>query len=162
MKLIRDLKKRSAVSPVIATVILVAVAITVSVAVAYWMSGITGQYTSFEKVEIQTAITTYNITGGDHWQIIVTLKNSGTKAATMTHIFVNDVEVVYAPSWVAGNEITGTIDSTNTLQILTGATNTITVWIEDIPAVTLSAGTTVNIKIHSASGMDYIRLVQLT
>lgn len=36
------LKKRRAVSPVIATVILVAVAITVAVGVSYWMSGIAG------------------------------------------------------------------------------------------------------------------------
>jgi flagellin-like protein len=33
-------RRRRAVSPVIATVILVAIAITVSVAVAYWMGGI--------------------------------------------------------------------------------------------------------------------------
>ncbi len=47
-------KTRKAVSPVIATVILVAVAITVAVGVSYWMSGISSQYTQFEKVEIQT------------------------------------------------------------------------------------------------------------
>ena len=46
--------QRKAISPVIATVILVAVAISVSVAVSYWMGSIAGQYTSFEKVEIQT------------------------------------------------------------------------------------------------------------
>ena len=46
------LKNRKGLSPVIATVILVAVAITVAVSVAYWMSSIAGQYTTFEKVEI--------------------------------------------------------------------------------------------------------------
>lgn len=50
---------RRAVSPVIATVILVAVAITVSVAVAYWMGGIAGQYTSFEKIEVRAHYSKY-------------------------------------------------------------------------------------------------------
>jgi FlaG/FlaF family flagellin (archaellin) len=63
------------VSPVIATVILVAVAITVAVAVAYWMGGIAGQYTKFEKVEIQSAVCTNN---GTFWTIEMKLKNTGT------------------------------------------------------------------------------------
>jgi flagellin-like protein len=49
-------RSRRAVSPVIATVILVAIAITVAVAVAYWMGGIAGQYTRFEQIEIQSAL----------------------------------------------------------------------------------------------------------
>ena len=157
--------KRKAVSPVIATVVLVAVTITVAVAVSYWMSGITGQYTSFEKVEIQTAICTY--TDGaidDYWQIVVSLKNSGTKAATLTHVFVNDGEATYAIAFVAGDGITAALDTTTAgdpLHIESGAPGTITVWIEDVVGVTLSSGTTINIKIHSASGMDYIKLVQL-
>jgi flagellin-like protein len=160
--MLRKLTKRRAVSPVIATVILVAVTITVAVAVSYWMSGITGQYTSFEKVEIQTAICTYTVGTPDYWQIIVTLKNSGTKAATLTHIFVNEIEVNCTTVFEQDKGISGTVNATNTLPILSGASDTITVWIEDVTAVTLSSGTTINIKIHSASGMDYIKLVQLT
>jgi hypothetical protein len=41
-----------------------------------------------------------------------------------------------------------------------GAAGTIFVWIGS-GYKTLSSGTTVNIKIHSAGGMDYIKLVQL-
>ena len=67
MENMTKLRKRKGVSPVIATVILVAVTITVAVAVAYWMSGIAGQYTSFEKVEIQSAVITYESPA--HWQI---------------------------------------------------------------------------------------------
>lgn len=53
------LKNRKGLSPVIATVILVAVAITVAVSVAYWMSSIAGQYTTFEKVEIPAHYSKY-------------------------------------------------------------------------------------------------------
>jgi hypothetical protein len=152
-------------------VILVAVAITVSVAVAYWMSGIAGQYTQFEKVEIQTAICTLNPSTGN-WQIEVKLKNSGSKASTLTNVFVNEAEVdggvdgTGAP--ISGYDHIGPTAGliTTSLKIITpvpigsGATGTIFVWIGS-GYKTLSSGTTVNIKIHSAGGMDYIKLVQL-
>lgn len=48
----------------IATVILVAVSITVSVAAAYWTSGTSGQYMEFEKVEISTGYSTRTVGSG--------------------------------------------------------------------------------------------------
>jgi hypothetical protein len=74
------------------------------------------------------------------------------------------VEVNYNASFATGNGITCSIDEVTPLHIESGVTNAVTVWIDDLPAdlVLLSSGTTVNIKIHSASGMDYIKLVQLS
>ena len=83
-------QKRKAVSPVIATVILVAVAITVAVGVSYWMGGISSQYTQFEKVEIQTGYGVYNTTG-TYWNITMVIKNSGSADATINTVFLNDV-----------------------------------------------------------------------
>ena len=143
MKTIKKLRERRAISPVIATVILVAVAITVAVGVSYWMSGIAGQYTSFEKIEIQSASCSGDKTAG--WSTIINLKNSGTKTATLTHAFVNDVEIIGFAE----------------LQIESGVSSSVTIAIIG-PHATLSSGTTVNIRIHSAAGMDYIKLVQLT
>ncbi|RJS77410.1 hypothetical protein CW711_06650, partial [Candidatus Bathyarchaeota archaeon] len=40
-------RNKRALSPVIATVVLVAVTIVVAVAVSYWMGGIAGLYTRF-------------------------------------------------------------------------------------------------------------------
>ena len=177
MKTINKLRKRRAVSPVIATVIIVAVTITVAVAVSYWMSGIASQYTSFEKVEVQTAICSYTEAdpGGTpaipdgYWKIVVQLKNSGTKAASLTNIFINDGETAYlltagAPG--AAGIISAVLDPTlspagSPLYIESGVTKEVTIYIVTGDPVTLTAGTTINIKIHSASGMDYIRLVQL-
>jgi len=164
---INKLSKRKAVSPVIATVILVAVAITISIGVSYWMSSIAGQYTSFEKVEIQTAAC--SITSG-YWEITVNLKNSGTQAATITDVFVNDVkaELSSDDTTPSGTVITAYLDDDEdpttplpcALLLDTGASGVVTAWIPN-PYGTLSPGTTVNIKIHSAAGMDYIRLVKL-
>jgi hypothetical protein len=147
------------VSPVISTVILVAVAITVAVAVAYWMGGIAGQYTKFEKVEIQTGICTYNVTD-TCWTIEMKLKNTGTATSTMVAAFINDVEVEnYGASTFVANSTATDMDPTTTT-IKSGETYTIYFWIE-LGYKNLSAGTTVNIKLHSAGGMDYIKLVEL-
>ena len=77
------MRERKAISPVIATVILVAVAITVAVGVSYWMGGISSQYTQFEKVEIQTGYATYD-SGTENWNITLVIKNSGSADATIT------------------------------------------------------------------------------
>ena len=46
---------RRARSPAMVTVLLAVVAVTITVAVAYWMSGISGQATKFEKIELTYA-----------------------------------------------------------------------------------------------------------
>jgi len=146
------------VSPVIATVILVAVAITVSVAVAYWMGGIAGQYTKFEKVEIQSAVCTWDSTN-TYWQIQMKVKNTGTAASTLISAFINEVEVQnYNETAVMTGQTASNM--TTTTSINSGDSVLVNFFI-DLGYATLSSGTTVNVKIHSAGGMDYIKLVEL-
>ncbi len=145
-------------SPVIATVILVAVAITVSVAVAYWMGGIAGQYTKFEKVEIQSAVCTWN-SGGTYWQIQMKVKNTGTAASTLISAFINEIELQnYNATTVVTSETSGNMTASTSVN--SGDSVVINFFIDQGYA-TLSSGTTVNVKIHSAGGMDYIKLVEL-
>ena len=155
------MRERKAVSPVIATVILVAVAITVSVGVSYWMGGISSQYTQFENIEIQSAVCTKlnAVATGDYWNITMKLKNSGTADATLIGVFLNDAEVSSYNVTVAeeGGAVTTMADS-QTVQ--TGSTIHIMVLI-DTDFGTLTSGTTVNVKVHSAGGMDYIQLKEL-
>jgi flagellin-like protein len=161
---------RKAVSPVIATVILVAVAITISVAVAYWMGGISSQYTKFEKVEVVNAIVASSGSGtAMTWTITMSLKNTGTSSATISDVYLNDRPLtdsvaVNPPVPTAGNG--GWYSATHT--IASGASATFILVVKnDIPAGTgpfksLSSGTSVNFKLHSAGGMDYIKLAELT
>ncbi len=74
--------KKRAVSPVIATVILVAIAITVAVAVSYWMGAISLQYTKFESAKIVSVAYTSNNT------IEVKVENVGTVSANITEVMV--------------------------------------------------------------------------
>lgn len=150
---------RKAVSPVIATVILVAVAITVAVGVSYWMGGISSQYTQFEKVEIATGYAT-TVTGG--WNVTMSIKNSGSAAATITNVFVNDVPIGAYDSKALPAAGTTTTDIPATGTALTaGESATVYVVIASGGSSSLSSGTTVNVKLHSAGGMDYIKLVRL-
>ena len=154
----RKIGNRKAVSPVIATVILVAVAITVSVAVAYWMGGIAGQYTKFEKVEIQSTRAT--IAGMGEWTVDMKLKNTGTATANLIGVFINDIEVDNYFKVFTANEWNTNMNETQA--ITSGDTLSIQIYISSTkPGTTLSSGTTVNIKVHSAGGMDYIKLVEL-
>jgi flagellin-like protein len=75
-------RKNSGISPVVATVILVAVAIVIAIAVAFWASGLVGVFTRFEKIEIVSAY--WNGT-----QVVVIAKNSGSSDAVVDAIFVN-------------------------------------------------------------------------
>jgi len=146
------------VSPVIATVILVAVAITVSVAVAYWMGGIAGQYTKFEKVEIQSAVCTWDGTN-TYWLIQMKVKNTGTAASTLISAFINEIEIQNYDNGAVVANATST-DMTTTTSVNSGDSVTVNFYI-DQGYLTLSSGTTINVKIHSAGGMDYIKLVEL-
>jgi len=162
-------QKRKAVSPVIATVILVAVAITVAVGVSYWMGGISSQYTQFEKVEIQTGYATYD-TVNDLWVITMVVKNTGSASSNVEMVFLNDLPcdsadygatalTLDAGAWgVDFAEATG-------VPLESGEDDQIQIFIDNPCTVAglsnLSAGTTVNVKLHSAGGMDYIKLIKL-
>jgi len=155
-------RERKAISPVIATVILVAVAITVAVGVSYWMSGISSQYTNFEKIEIQSGYAIVDPSTNTGWNITLVLKNTGTTTTTLNGFFVNDMPVQEYGITSALDLALDTDNGVNCLQtgevIETGDSTTIYVL---IGAGNLSSGTTVNIKIHSSGGMDYIKLVRL-
>jgi len=160
------LQKRKAVSPVIATVILVAVAITVAVGVSYWMGGISAQYTQFEKIEVQTGYSEWVTDGGavnSGWNITLELKNTGSAASTITHVFINDKPVTllgaYDDLFIVGDLKTSILDSGLLLEA--GQSKDMCILIDDAYE-NLSSGTTVNVKLHSAGGMDYIKLIRLT
>ena len=158
----RDLRNKRAVSPVIATVILVAIAITVAVAVAYWIGGITGQYTQFEKIEVSTAYASGNAT---HWDVTLNLKNTGTTQASVTDVFVNAKS--YA-DYGSGNIVViaggATLPATGYL-VLSGATGKIVVSIDKTPSpassYSWSSGTTIEVALHTGAGNTYMKMVTL-
>ena len=135
-----------AISPVIATVIIVSVAIAIAVAVAFWMTGITGLFTRYEKIEV---ISAYAVKSGANFDIKVSVKNTGTTTATIDNIFINGIPY-NDPS--IGATVTPSLPQT----LDPGGSVEFTITISGF-----SSGQIVEVKLHTASGNEYPKSVQL-
>ena len=152
-------RARRAVAPVIAAVIMLAVGITISVAIAFWISGIAEQQAKFEKIEIQSSACTWNATG-TYWKIQLKAKNTGTTTSTLINAFVNDAEIQnYDVDGVVAGETS--TNMTTSMSVSSGASVVVNVYISQ-GYISLTVGTTVSVELHSAFGIDYPILVQLS
>jgi flagellin-like protein len=79
------LKSRKALSPVVASIILIAVTVAVSIAVAAWMGALTFQFTNTEQIQIT------NMSFGPS-SIAVTCNNTGTSPVTINEAWVNNAK----------------------------------------------------------------------
>jgi flagellin-like protein len=98
------LKSKKALSPVVASIILVAVTVAVSLAVAIWMGALTGGFmSSGEKIKVGTpygwtdkSVTVYVINDGGTTVKIIAAKVQGGPSGTNyvdEYIDVSDVEI---------------------------------------------------------------------
>jgi len=142
-----------AVSPVIATIIIVAIAITMSIAVAYWLLGLGGSFTKFEKVEFTTAFVTGDQATG--YTINMALKNTGSAAAT-----IDQPSILYngKPANVTGGA--GTIITTFVPLTLNPGVSSTTATIA-LPIAGYTSGMTVEVTIHTTGGKDYPKVITL-
>ncbi|MEM2136633.1 MAG: archaellin/type IV pilin N-terminal domain-containing protein [Candidatus Methanomethylicia archaeon] len=148
------------ISPVIATVIIVAVTITVAVAISYWMGGIAGLYTRFEKIEITYAYATvvYDNTSMTGWNITLGVKNTGSADATIDNIFLNGVPI----SDVKNVTVNGKVFSSITVK--SGDSITILITIPSDATIgggKASSGLSLEIKLHTSAGKDYPKIITL-
>jgi len=108
MKTLRKIRKNAkALSPVVASIILIAVTVAVSIAVAAWMGALTVGFMGSSSVNINTV----TFQGDDDTEILLAVKNTGTKSVTVSQAKVNNV----------GATITG-----STVTLDAGATGSIT------------------------------------
>ena len=88
-------KSRKALSPVVASIILIAVTVAVSIAVAAWMGALTFNFMATEQIKI----TNLQFPTG---LINVTMLNTGTSTVTITEIHVNNGQDLFStadPAW---------------------------------------------------------------
>jgi len=76
-------KNKKALSPVVASIILIAVTVAVSIAVAAWMGALTFTFMGTEELKI----TNVEFLSGNH--INITLQNTGDSPVTVTEIHVS-------------------------------------------------------------------------
>jgi len=130
-------RKNSGISPVVATVILVAVAIVIAIAVAFWASGLVGVFTRFEKLEIVSAVMT------DEKTFNVRIRNTGSADSAIIQVVVQG-KAIGAPD--------------SPIQLLVGQTLNCTVTVDNSPP----PGITVELAFHSAGGKVYPTAVLAT
>jgi flagellin-like protein len=80
------LKSRKALSPVVASIILIAVTVAVSIAVAAWMGALTFTFTQTE----QLTFTNYQWDTNDAW-FVVTVKNTGSGDLSIQEVRIDGV-----------------------------------------------------------------------
>jgi flagellin-like protein len=83
------LKSKRALSPVVASIILIAVTVAVSIAVAAWMGALTFTFTATEQIQITNMAFGQN--GADK-VITLTVNNTGTSPVTINEAWVNNVK----------------------------------------------------------------------
>jgi flagellin-like protein len=89
MKRKMNTRKRKALSPVVASIILIAVTVAVSIAVAAWMGALTFQFTATEQI----SITNLSFQTGTPGSILVIANNTGTTSVTINEAWVNNVKL---------------------------------------------------------------------
>jgi len=141
---------------------------------------ITSGFTQTENLQIVAAYATS--VNDTLWKIQLSLKNTGTTAATIDNIFINDVPISNfkgqnviltnnSKQWIP-DEINVTIGSGKTSQISIdsisitinpGENATISFFLNktSTPTITFNHGQMITIKIHTASGRDYPRQLTL-
>ena len=98
---------KKGMSIVISTIIIVAISITMAIAVSFWAMGIGNSFTKFEKLEFTSVYAAdvpvpYN--GRNCYRILLQLKNTGTNTATINNIFLDGkpYTATYPPNRVPG------------------------------------------------------------
>ncbi|NPA98627.1 MAG: hypothetical protein GXO43_04540 [Crenarchaeota archaeon] len=76
-----------ALSPLVATVIIVAVTLSITVVITLWVSGIITGYTGIERLDIYD---TYCMKYNSNYYMILYLKNTGTRPVTIDNIFIDN------------------------------------------------------------------------
>ena len=84
--------RRAGVNPVVATVILVAIAIVMAIVVGFWASGLVGIFTRFERLEITSTVMV------DSDSFNVTVRNTGSVPTAITQVVVNGMAVYELPT----------------------------------------------------------------
>lgn len=134
-KIIQKFKKNSkGLSPVVASIILIAVTVAVSVVVAAWMGGMTiGLMGNAEQV----SITNYQFS--DAKTVVLSVRNTGTATVTISSATIDGQNAAITETGAA-------------LNIVKGATGTITLTNPGTGSPNFNAGAQYSIKLVTAKG----------
>jgi len=116
------LKSKKALSPVVASIILIAVTVAVSIAVAAWMGALTIGFMGSSSITI-TNVEFTGKSGEANNTIVLTLKNTGTKQVTIGIVKVNNVVESFSDTgnWTVAHTLApGDVNKKMTVTMVTG------------------------------------------
>ena len=156
---------KKGISPVIATVIIVAVAIAIAIAVAFWMTGIVTIFTG-QVEQLQIVAATPSGSASDY-DIEVIVKNAGTTSVTVDGAFITPSDLVSGTTTIKctidTTDYTGTsapglndLNTNSKCTISPGGSAKI-----KIESLNGSPGQSVEVKLHTAAGKEYPKLLVL-
>jgi len=173
-------RQRRAVSPVIATVILIAVAVALGIAVAFWASGLTSSFSKYEKLGVSTQYAqlgvpsqdTYQCATGDTcWTVNLGGQNTGSSDATIEQIQINGVPYPISSTSTTGPDFVAWTSGPNPLKptqatspfvlpVHSGSSFAIVLLLESgsspsMSGVTFASGQTIQVTIITAAGNNY-------
>jgi flagellin-like protein len=131
-------KSRKALSPVVASIILIAVTVAVSIAVAAWMGALTFSFMGTSSLNIIPV--TFQGTSNTTNTILLNIKNTGTKTLTVGTVKVNNV-------------VENFTSTPSPCKLTPGATGTITVTVGKVGYnLGWVSGNTYDIYLYDTSG----------
>jgi flagellin-like protein len=134
------LKSKKALSPVIASIILIAVTVAVSIAVAAWMGALTFSFTRTEQLSIT------GITGWGSNYANLTVSNTGASSFTISAAKVDGVNA--ASATFANN-------STSVIGVSLAKGQSMTVKITNAGSANLNSGTQYTFELDTKAGNQY-------
>ena len=147
----------------LATVILVAVGMIIAMGTAYWLTGMSGQYSNVEVLQIDHVYSTLDTSvNNSRWMIVLSLRNNSPSTCRIQYVFVNeqpidDYNVTFGGSLTDGQSI-GTSISENGLVLESGESMNAYVW---IGSDRFSSGTFIAVRLQNLSGISYISQVKI-
>jgi flagellin-like protein len=165
--------KKRAVSPVIATVILIAVAVALGIAVAFWASGLTSSFSKYEKLGVSTqyassvAISSNNCNSSATtcWQINLGGQNTGSSDASITQIQINGVPYNSGSTgFAASTTPSGSCKNALPCSVPSGSSFSVSFYLDNLGSQlqggtsvgnTFTHGQTIQVTIITAAGNNY-------
>lgn len=97
-----------ALSPVVASIILIAVTVAVSIAVAAWMGGLAGGFMQTEQLSI--TVVTADASSGT---AVISVNNGGTSPVTVSQVFIGGTAITSGVTYGGANMTSAGVISAN-------------------------------------------------
>ena len=158
------LRPRRGISPVLGTVILLAVGMIIAMGSAFWLTGMSGQYSNVDVMQIDHVYSVIDSSvNNSRWMIVLSLRNSSPSPCHILYVFVNE-RPIDEYNITFGGALTNTYSIGTSLPedgfvMESGESTNAYVWIgSDL----FSSGTSVSVRLQNTGGISYISQVKLT